>query len=90
MGAGSNTLEVKMTQGKKTNMQKTRECIYRFCLKHSLRQIHKDLKIHRSVLRNIRNVAEKNGWLDTAQSIPDDSVLKEAFDNQSLKKIIQI
>lgn len=86
MGAGSNTLEMNMTQGKKTNMQKTRECIYRFRLKHSLRQIHKDLKIHRSVLRNIRNVAEKNGWLDTAQSIPDDSVLKEAFENHSSQK----
>ena len=48
-----------MTQGKKTNMQKIQECIFRFRLKHSLREIHKDLKIHRSLLRNIRSVAEE-------------------------------
>lgn len=68
-----------MTQGKKTTMQKIRECIYRLRQKHSLRQIHRDLRIHRSVLRNIRNVAEEKGWLDPAQSIPDDSILQEAF-----------
>lgn len=68
-----------MTQGKKTDMQKIRECIYRIRLKHSLRQISKDLKVHRNVLRNILRIAQQQDWLDPTQSIPDDSQLQQAF-----------
>lgn len=71
-----------MSKGKKTHMQKIRESIYRMRLQHSLRQISRDLQIHRVILRNIRNVAEKHGWLNPAQAIPDDHQLHIAFNEQ--------
>jgi hypothetical protein len=75
-----------MTQGKKTDMQKIRECIHRMRLNHSLRQVHKDLKIHRSILRNIRDIAKEKGWLNPSQPIPDNKILQEAFqDNIKLR-----
>jgi transposase len=64
-------------------MQKIRECIYRLRLKHSLRQIHRDLGVHRSILRNIRNTAYLHGWLDPIQPIPDDYQIHQIFDGQA-------
>lgn len=60
-------------------MQKIRECIYRLRLNHSLRQISKDLHIHRTILRKIRNVANQQKWLDPACSMPDDNEIHQAF-----------
>lgn len=74
-----------MTQGRKTDMQKIRECIYRLRLNHSLRQISKDLKIHRSVTRNVYYVAEKNGWLDLSQTMPDDGMMHKAFQDHRMR-----
>lgn len=72
-----------MAQGRKTNMEKIRECIYRLRLKHSTRQIQKDLRIHRSIIRTVRRVAEEKGWLDPSQSMPDESILQLAFQDHN-------
>jgi transposase len=68
-----------MSKGKRTHMQKIRECIYRMRLQHSLRQICKDLQIHRSILRGIRNISHQHGWLDPTCPIPDDLQLHQVF-----------
>lgn len=60
-------------------MQRIRECIYRLRLKQSLRQINKDLHIHRRLLRSIRDTASKHGWLDPTSIMPDDNLLHQAF-----------
>jgi transposase len=79
-----------MSKGKKTHMQKIRESIYRIRLQHSLRQISKDLQIHRGILRNIRNVAKKQGWLNLEQPIPDDHQLHMAFNEQPKQRISKL
>lgn len=66
-------------------MQKIRECIYRLRLNHSLRQISKDLQIHRSVVRDVQRVAEENGWLDLSKSMPDDSMVHRSFQDHRNK-----
>lgn len=60
-------------------MQRIRECIYRLRLNQSLRQISKDLHIHRRLLRNIRNIAFEKDWLNPATLLPDDHILNQAF-----------
>lgn len=68
-------------------MQQIRECIYRLRLNHSLRKIHRDLCIHRSILKRIRDDACQRGWLDPAHSMPDDQQIGEAFKNFTKPKV---
>jgi transposase len=75
-----------MTKGRKIHMQKIRECIYRIRLQHSLRRISKDLHVHRTILRNIRNVAQQRDWLDSTRPIPDDHQLYLAFNGQTIPR----
>jgi transposase len=68
-----------MTKGKKTPMQKIRECIYRLRFEHPLRKISKELKVHRRILRKIRNIACQRGWLDPASCMPSDHEMHAAW-----------
>jgi Integrase core domain len=74
-----------MTKGKKTYMHRLRECIYRLRLNHSLRKINKELGIYRPILRNIRDLASKKGWLDPDSCMPDDQEIDAAWNERSNK-----
>ena len=66
-------------------MQQYRECIHRLRLGNGLRKISQQLKIHRSILRPIRTLAIKNGWLDLNVVMPSDQEIFQAL-NQNSKK----
>ena len=69
-------------------MNKIRECIHRLRCNHTLRQLQRELGVHRSVVRNIRNVANQQSWLDPALAMPDDAQIEKAFSSSYANQLL--
>jgi len=59
-------------KGKVINMTETRNIIHRLRMGQSKRQIHKDLGVHRSIIREVNLLAITHQWLDKESPMPND------------------
>ena len=63
-------------------MQNYQEIVHRLRLDQSIRQISKDTGTHRTIIRNIKKLAQKNHWLDPLDSVPNLATIQEKLNNE--------
>lgn len=72
-------------KGKRT-MAELQEVILRIKLNQSIRAIHKELGIHRTIIRSLKSLAAQHGWLQKESPIPNEELLRKALlDNGAVK-----
>lgn len=68
-------------------MIEKRDVLRRLRAGHGLRQIHRDLGIHRTLIRELREFADRHGWLDPDKELPSEvsiaASLREAQNKQT-------
>jgi transposase len=72
-----------MVQGKEKTMNEKREIILLLRKSISIRKISRDLHIHRSIVRALRDSVETLGWLDPNTPMPSDFEIAQHFLDQS-------
>lgn len=73
-------------KGKEKNMTEIRSIIQRLKLGQSIRQIHYELCVHRTIIRELYDLAIIHCWLDPKSSMPSDEEISKIW---NLKKKIQ-
>lgn len=66
-------------KGKEKSMTEIRNIIQRLRSGQSKRQIHKDLKVHRSIIRELYNLAIFHQWLNPDVSMPSNEEIEMAW-----------
>jgi len=66
-------------KGKIKNMTEVRTIIHRLRMGQSNRQIHRDLGMHRSIIRKIKNIAIAHQWLDNTSLMPSDEEISKVW-----------
>jgi transposase len=59
-------------------MAELRDVIRRFKLGHGVRDIHRNTGIHRTIIRQLRAVAEQLGWLAADRELPSEQEVEQA------------
>ncbi|MDF1569127.1 MAG: helix-turn-helix domain-containing protein, partial [Spirochaetaceae bacterium] len=62
-------------------MTEKSEVIRRLRAGQSIREINRETGIHRSTVRNIREVATRWNWLDSRESLPGESEILKSLRN---------
>ena len=70
-------------KGKVKSMIEIRDIIHRLRMGQSKRRIHKDLKVHRSTIRELHNLAVVQHWLDPEQPMPNDEEIAKFWNRQA-------
>ena len=65
-------------KGKEKTMTEIRSIIQRLRLHQSYRCIHRELKVHRSIIRNLYKLAMAHQWLDPSLPMPSDEEIAQA------------
>lgn len=73
-------------KGRLRNMNDIRNIIHRLRMAHSDRRINKDLKVHRSIIKDIRILAITNLWLNTASPMPSDEEIAKVWNKKTKNK----
>ncbi len=73
-------------KGKEKSMTDIRNIIHRLRMSHSDRQIHKDLKVHRTIVRELRALAVVHQWLDPATPMPSDEEIAKVWNKKPKDK----
>lgn len=63
-------------------MTEYRDVIKRLRIPQSIRTIQRETGIHRQIIRRIRKVADRNGWLNPASQIPCEEELYDIFEKK--------
>jgi len=71
---------------RKRNMDAYRDIIYRLRQNQGLRAIHRDTGTHRSVIRLLRDLSAKQGWLDLANPMPSHQQIQEYYSSLSVSQ----
>ena len=66
-----------MTQGREKNMIEKREILLALRDQHSFRKINRTLRVHRTIIRAVYEVAARNGWLDPLTIMPEDYEIEQ-------------
>lgn len=66
-------------KGKEKNMTELRNIIHRLKMGQSKRHIHKELGVHRSIIRDLHSLAIIHQWLDPALPMPSDEEIAQAW-----------
>lgn len=69
-------------KGKQKNMADIRNIIHRLRMTQSDRCINKDLKVHRTIIREIRALAVAHQWLDLALPMPSDEQIAKVWNKK--------
>ena len=72
--------------GRRKSMMEQREIIRRLRAGQSLRSIFRETGTHRTVIREIRSLAEKQGWLDPGTELPSESQIYEVKGMAGVKR----
>lgn len=72
--------------GRRKSMLEQREIIRRLRAGQSLRLIFRETGTHRTVIREIRDMAEKQGWLDPATELPSEGEIHEVREAKESKR----
>ena len=65
-------------KGREKNMTEIRNIIHRLRLNQSIRCIHRELGVHRSIIRALYHLAVQHQWLDPTLPMPSDEVIANA------------
>jgi transposase len=65
-------------KGKEKTMLEIRNIIHRLRLRQSHRRIHRELKVHRSTVRELYSLAVEHQWLDPVLPMPGDEEIMNA------------
>ncbi|MCB1175505.1 MAG: IS21 family transposase [Leptospiraceae bacterium] len=70
-------------------MSEYREIIHRLRIKQNIREIQRETGTHRTLIREIRNIAIEMGWLTAGEALPDEHIIQEALgrNRQSRQRI---
>jgi transposase len=74
-------------KGKETNMTVARNVIHHLRMGHSKRQIHRDLKVHRSIIRELFQIASNYKWLNPELPMPNDEEISRLWKKQTTKAL---
>jgi transposase len=66
-----------------------RDILNRIKLGHGIKEIHRDTKTHRTVIRKLRDIAEIKSWLEPGKSLPDEKEIYKAYYGVNVKTEIQ-
>jgi Mu transposase, C-terminal domain len=64
-------------KGKEKNMTEVRNIIHRLRMGHSKRQIERELKVHRSIIRELYRIAMSREWLNSELPMPSDEEIAQ-------------
>jgi transposase len=76
----------KFVKGKKKSMTDIRTIIHRLRLGQSKRNIHKELGIHRSIIRQLHSLAIIHQWLDPTLPMPSDEEVEKVWSKKTETK----
>ena len=65
---------------RRKTMLELREIIHRLRLGQSIRAIQRETGTHRSIVRQMNDMARLRGWLDAEKTMPEDSEIKKAHE----------
>jgi hypothetical protein len=74
-------------KGKEKSMSEIRNVIHRFRIGQSKRRIHRELKMHRSIIRELHNLAVEQQWLDPSLCMPSDEEIAKIVNLKSKNQI---
>jgi hypothetical protein len=66
-------------KGKEKNMTEIRNIIHRLRIGQSKRRIHRELKVHRSIIRELHKLAIVQQWLDPELPMPGDEDIAKVW-----------
>lgn len=72
-------------KGKVNGMTEIRNIIHRLRMGQTKRQINRDLRVHRSTIRELQHLAIAHQWLDNALPMPSDEEIAKLWDQKSKK-----
>lgn len=79
-------MEIHQMKGKEKSMTEIRNIIQRLRQHQSKRQIHRELSVHRSIIREISELAIFHGWLDPNLPFPSDEEIDKVWNkNKDIK-----
>ncbi len=61
------------------------EIIRRLKKGQGIRVIHRELKVHRTIVRKVKSIAEQKGWLDLDKNIPPDDEIYSLWESDESK-----
>lgn len=67
---------------RRRNMSELKEIVRRLRGGQSIREIHKETRMHRRDIRELRALAERSGWLDAERLLPDEFEIREARESK--------
>ena len=70
-------------QGREKTMTEIRTIIHRLKLRQSIRRIHRELGVHRPLVRELHRLAIAHQWLDLALPMPSDEEIASAQKHQT-------
>jgi hypothetical protein len=70
-------------KGRVRNMSDARQIIHRLRMKQSKRFIHKELGVHRTIIRDLERLAIAQCWLDTSLPMPSDEDISKLWLSKS-------
>ena len=59
------------------SMTEKREVLRRMRLGHSIRQINKETGMHRTIIRDLKRLAENHGWFNQEEILPTEETLQK-------------
>jgi hypothetical protein len=72
---------------RKLTMSELQQIVYRLKLKSKIREIHKELGVHRTIIRSLKKTAEEMGWLNPESLLPTEEVLQTVISSKKAKKL---
>jgi transposase len=67
---------------RRRTMTEYRDVIRRLKMSQSIREIARETGIHRTIIRKIKKIADKKGWLNPASRLPNEETLYNIFDKK--------
>src|SRR5437867_2515062 len=86
-GLQVSNMETHQMKGREKSMTEIRNIIQRLKSGQSKRQIHKDLNVHRSIIRELYDLATSLQWLNPDLPMPSNEEIAMAWDK---KKTVQV
>lgn len=74
-------------KGKVKNMTDIRAIVHRLRMGQSIRCIHKELGVHRPIIRKLNDLAVIHRWIDPELAMPSDEEISKYWNAKSKKKI---
>jgi Mu transposase-like protein len=70
-------------KGKEKNMIEVRSIIHRLRMGYSIRRVHRELKVHRSIIRELYQLAISFGWLNLDLPMPSDEEISQLWNRKN-------